>query len=239
MRDSILDGLQRYVTLVTLPLMLKIRDLTKTYSTGPDHSSILNGLDLDVARGEFVVILGRSGSGKSTLLNLVGAMDVPTSGSIDINGTALTRLDERARTLFRRRELGFVFQHYNLVPTLTVRENLLLPLELNGLPVTEELDALLENLGLADKDTRYADELSGGEQQRVAIARALIHNPSLIIADEPTGNLDSDTSRVVIELLEHGVRRAGKTLIMATHSIETLRHADRLLKLDHGRLVPH
>ena len=181
----------------------------------------------------------KSGSGKSTLLNLISAIDTPSSGEIIIDGQPLTRLSEHERTLFRRRNIGFIFQFFNLVPTLTVEENLLLPLELNGR--TSPADRahardLLGRVGLADRAATYPDRLSGGEQQRVAIARALVHDPLLVLADEPTGNLDSDTSAQVLDLLDTLVRQAGKTLLMVTHSTDVVGMADRVLRMREGHL---
>jgi putative ABC transport system ATP-binding protein len=195
---------------------------------------------LEVGRGEFIVLLGRSGSGKSTLLNLISGIDPPDSGSVVINGTDITALSEHGRTLFRRHHVGFIFQSYNLIPTLTVAENLLLPLELiKPLAQTDrdKVEALLNKLGLADRSDTYPDRLSGGEQQRVAIARALIHDPDLILADEPTGNLDLETGRQVLALLDTLVKKAGKTLIMATHSREVIGQADRIVSIRDKSLV--
>jgi putative ABC transport system ATP-binding protein len=207
------------------------------YGAGELRSRVLHDLDLRVAAGEFVVILGRSGSGKSTLLHLLGAMDRATAGSLTVGDTDLVALDEEARARFRRRSVGFVFQAYNLLPTLNAQENLLLPLQLNGIPDDGRSARLLERLGLQGKATRYADELSGGEQQRVAVARALVHDPLLVLADEPTGNLDEEAAGSVLDLFVELVRESGRTLIMATHSTETCARADRVLRLDHGHLV--
>jgi putative ABC transport system ATP-binding protein len=191
-------------------------------------------------RGELAVLLGKSGSGKSTLLNLVSGIDTPSGGEIWVDGQALTRMAERERTLFRRRSVGFVFQFFNLVPTLTVRENLLLPLELNGVvgaPAVATANAMLAEVGLADRGGSYPDRLSGGEQQRVAIARALVHNPPLILADEPTGNLDAETGQQVLALLDRLTCQAGKTMIMVTHSPEVIGMADRVFRIREGHLV--
>ncbi len=185
------------------------------------------------------MLLGRSGSGKSTLLNLIGGIDSPTSGEVLIDGLSLGALSEQDRTLFRRRYAGFVFQSFNLIPTLTVEENLLLPLELNGVTGRDAHDRALrqlEVLGLAARRASYPDRLSGGEQQRVAIARALVHDPVLVLADEPTGNLDLETGRSVVAALDRATRAAGKTLIMVTHSREVAGQADRVLSLSNGRL---
>ncbi len=213
------------------------RGLRKCYGEGAGMTAVLCDLDLELAAGEFAVILGRSGSGKSTLLNLLGAMDAPSGGALRVAGQDLAALDERGRSRFRRHRLGFVFQAYNLLPTLTVAENLALPLVLNARPASARVRDLMTALGLDGKGDRYPDELSGGEQQRVAIARAVIHEPPVVLADEPTGNLDADTAAQVLEVLVRLVRERGTTLVMATHSAEPLRYADRALRLDHGRLV--
>jgi putative ABC transport system ATP-binding protein len=218
--------------------LIRARGLRKSYATATSSQQVLSGIDLDIAAGEFVVVLGRSGSGKSTLLNLLGAMDRPTEGQLTIGGQRVARLDEAGRTLFRRRHVGFVFQAFNLIPTLTVSENLRLPLELNGLDADadDRIAGYLERLGLADKTDRYPEQLSGGEQQRVAVARALVHEPSLLVADEPTGNLDLETGREVLALLDRMTREAGKTLVMATHSPEVIGIADRVLTIRDGRI---
>lgn len=217
--------------------LLAARDLCMDYGAAELRRRVLANLDLSVSAGEFVVILGRSGSGKSTLLHLLGAMEQASSGSLRVGDTALDALDEEGRAAFRRRSVGFVFQAYNLLPTLTVMENLRLPLALNDIADGGRCQRLLERLGLQDKADRYADRLSGGEQQRVAIARALIHDPLLVLADEPTGNLDEDAARSVLELFVELVRDRRQTLIMATHHAESRAYADRVLRLDHGRLV--
>ncbi len=217
--------------------LVTITHLSKSFEEGGKERTVLHEVDLEIGRAEFVVLLGKSGSGKSTLLNLLGGIDTPTTGSIQIAGIDLTALNEHDRTLFRRKHIGFIFQFYNLLPTLTVEENILLPLELNGR--TDKASRayaydLLEQVGLADRRASYPDRLSGGEQQRIAIARALVHDPLLILADEPTGNLDADTGRIVIELLDRLTRQAGKNLIMATHSADVIAYADRVLRIDDG-----
>lgn len=217
--------------------LIRARALAKSYRQAGREQSVLAGVDLDIAAGEFVVVLGRSGSGKSTLLNLLGAMDSPTGGELSVAGRRIDRLDERGRTLFRRRHVGFVFQAFNLIPTLTVAENLRLPLALNQLDEDRErIEAELEALGLGGKADRFPDQLSGGEQQRVAVARALVHAPALVIADEPTGNLDLDTGRQVLGLLDRMTRAAGRTLVMATHSREVIGIADRVLTIHEGHI---
>ena len=219
--------------------LLQVKNLTKTYREGTRTRTVLAGLDAEVGRGAFVVLLGRSGSGKSTLLNLISGIDLPTAGEVRIDGTDLTRLSEQERTLFRRRHIGFIFQSFNLIPTLTVGENILLPLELNGRSGTAEQEhalAYLEEVGLADRADSFPDRLSGGEQQRVAIARALAHDPLLILADEPTGNLDYKTGRLVLELFDRLVHRTGRTMLMVTHDRDLVDRADRVLRLQEGRL---
>jgi putative ABC transport system ATP-binding protein len=199
----------------------------------------LQGLDLDVHRGECIALLGRSGSGKSTLLNLISGIDLPSGGEIHIDGADLTRMNERERTLFRRRQIGFIYQFYNLIPTLTVEENLCLPMELNNRDrraARRRVAHLLEQVDLAERRTTYPDQLSGGEQQRIAIARALAHEPLLVLADEPTGNLDAETGQRVLQILDALVRTGHKTLILVTHSRQVTEIADRVLTLEKGRI---
>jgi putative ABC transport system ATP-binding protein len=219
---------------------IELRQVSKTYDAAGRGPPVLDGVDIRIAQGEFVVLVGRSGSGKSTLLNLIGAIDVPTAGEIFIDGVELGALDEQGRALVRRRELGFVFQFFNLIPTLTVAENLLLPLELNGrtgAAASARVNGLLAEVGLADRADRFPEELSGGEQQRVAIARAIVHEPRIVLADEPTGNLDLETAHEVIGLLDRLCRDAGLTLVMATHSREVIGLADRVLTIRAGRVI--
>ena len=221
--------------------LVELAGVTKTYREGDRDQTVLRDVDATVARGELVVVVGRSGSGKSTLLNLIGGIDQPTAGEIVVDGVPLTGVSEEARTRFRRGRIGFVFQFFNLIPTLTVAENLLLPLELNGRTgVAARRTALqrLEEVGLADRAAAFPERLSGGEQQRVAVARALVHDPLLVLADEPTGNLDLETGRQVLELLDRLTRQAKKTMVMATHSREVVGLADRVLVIRDGRLVP-
>ncbi|HEU5086862.1 MAG TPA: ABC transporter ATP-binding protein [Roseiflexaceae bacterium] len=220
--------------------MIELEHVSKAYQEAGRERFVLQDASASFAPGEFTVLIGRSGSGKSTLLNLVSGIDIPTSGRIRVAGQEITGMTERDRTLFRRRQIGFIFQFFNLVPTLTVLENLLLPLELNGradAAARRHALELLAQVGLADRRDTYPDRLSGGEQQRIAVARALVHDPALVLADEPTGNLDLDTGRQVLGLLDALTRRAGKNLLMVTHSPEVVGLADRVLRIVDARLV--
>ena len=224
---------------MTPPLLVRIRQLRKTFLEGDKVRLIFERLNLDIHRGECVALLGRSGSGKSTLLNLIGGIDRPDGGEIWVDGQAITTLSELDRTLFRRRRVGFVFQFFNLIPTLTVEENLLLPLELNGLSQSEHCRQalqLLERVGLGTRRRSFPERLSGGEQQRLAVIRALVHRPLLLLADEPTGNLDAETGNRVLELLLELHSQAGTTVLMVTHSREIAAQADRVLFLDAGQV---
>ena len=220
--------------------MIKIRSVTRRFQEADQFHDVLRGVDATIAAGEVVALLGRSGSGKSTLLNLISGIDHPDSGTIHIDGVELHRANERERTLFRRHRIGFVFQFFNLIPTLTVLENLQLPLELIGVSTAESTKRarqMLSRVGLGSRGDSYPDKLSGGEQQRVSIARALIHEPSLILADEPTGNLDQETGLAILDLLDELVRDANKTMILVTHSREVARRADRMVAMREGKLV--
>ena len=218
--------------------ILEVRGLTKTYGEGEAKVQALRGIDLSVARGEFVAVVGPSGSGKSTFLNLAGGLDVPDSGEVIVDGRNLQQLSELELTIFRRRKIGFVFQQYNLIPMLDARENILLPLRLDGRQGDEEyLQELVHLLGLEEKMKALPGQLSGGQQQRVAIARALAAKPSLILADEPTGNLDSRTSQDVTGLLRVTGERFSQTIVMITHNEEIAQSADRILRIEDGRLV--
>ncbi|HEX4955719.1 MAG TPA: ABC transporter ATP-binding protein [Thermoanaerobaculia bacterium] len=220
--------------------LLRFHQVCRRFREGDRERIVLDEVSATVAAGELAVLVGRSGSGKSTLLHLAGGLDLPDAGSVVVAGQDLPRLDEEGRSLFRRRHVGFVFQFFNLIPTLTVEENLLLPLELAGRMSGGEIAAaldLLAEVGLADRRGSFPDRLSGGEQQRVAVARALAHDPLLVLADEPTGNLDLDTGLEVLELLDRLTRKAGKTLLMVTHSPEVVGLADRVFHLAEGRLV--
>ncbi len=226
------------------PVVVQIRDMTKTYTEGGVARTILDSVNLDVHEGEFFVLLGKSGSGKSTLLNLVSGIDLVDSGRIVIHDTDITHLNDRQMTLFRRDYIGFVFQFFNLIPTLTVLENIMLPLELSGQYdlARKRGKMLLERVGLADRAATYPDRISGGEQQRVAIARALVSDPALVLADEPTGNLDEETGERVLDLLLEITRSSGKTLMMATHNPEIVPLADVICRIHEGKLVvsqPH
>jgi len=219
--------------------LIRLVGLTKSYTEGRTERTVLRGAHASIARGELTVVLGRSGSGKSTLLNLLSGIDLPTAGEVWVAGRNLGSLTERERTLFRRRSIGFVFQFFNLIPTLTVEENLLLPLELAGrvdAAARERAQDLLDRVGLADRLGSFPDRLSGGEQQRVAVARALAHDPDLVLADEPTGNLDLDTGLEVLRLLDELVRNRGKTMVMVTHAREVVGIADRVFTIADGHL---
>jgi putative ABC transport system ATP-binding protein len=219
---------------------VRLENLSKRYKEGGRNRSVLQDVNAEFAPGESVAILGKSGSGKSTLLNLISGIDLVDGGSIWVDGQSLTDFDERQRTLYRRQNIGFVFQFFNLIPTLTVWENVVLPLELAGVPngeIEHRAESLLEAVGLLDRRETFPDRLSGGEQQRVAIARALVHDPLLVLADEPTGNLDEETGRQVMSLLDRLTRQKGKNLILVTHSAEAAAYADRVLTLRDGTLV--
>jgi putative ABC transport system ATP-binding protein len=216
---------------------VRLRAISKAYDDGATRHEVLTAIDLDVAAGELVALLGPSGSGKSTLLNIIAGLDAPDSGSVEVSGQNLGGMSERGRTLLRRRNIGFVFQFFNLIPTLTVLENVLLPLELTGRRDPQAARALLERVGLADRARAFPEELSGGEQQRIAIARALAHQPRLLLADEPTGNLDSATGGRVLDLLTGLVREQGAAMVIATHSREVVERAHRVLTLHDGTIV--
>jgi len=224
---------------MTAPV-LSLRDVTKTIDTGTHRVEILKGISFDIAKGEFVAVMGASGSGKSTLLGLIAGLDTPTSGSIRIEGDEISRLGEDELAVLRGRKIGFVFQSYQLIPTLTAEENVLLPAELAG----EDLAAaqqrareLLRTVGLEERLDHYPVQLSGGEQQRVALARAFIRKPPLLLADEPTGNLDSVNGRHVLELLLSLNRREGATLVLVTHDRELASHATRIITLRDGQIL--
>jgi putative ABC transport system ATP-binding protein len=218
---------------------IELRDLSRAYATRGRSRAVLNGISATIHHGEFLVLVGRSGSGKSTLLNLIGGLDKPTSGDVCIDGQSLSSLTEDGLSRLRRHKVGYVFQFFNLVPTLTVAENLLLPLDLIGVEGREarqRVEEWLAAVGLEGRGEDYPDELSGGQQQRVALARALIHRPGLLLADEPTGNLDLATAKEVLGILDDLCRRTGTTLLMATHSPEVIGMADRVLTIRDGGL---
>jgi putative ABC transport system ATP-binding protein len=221
--------------------IVRLDRVSKDYREGEDLRHVLRETSAEFAEGQVVAIRGRSGSGKSTLLNLVAGIDVPTAGEVWVAGTCLSRLSPGARTLFRRDHLGFVFQFFNLIPTLTVLENVQLPAELGGRTPEDaaaRAHALLGEVGLEGRERTFPDRLSGGEQQRVAIARALVQDPRLLLADEPTGNLDDATGRQVMGLLDRVTRRAGRSLVLVTHSPQVAEMADRVLTIEEGHVVP-
>lgn len=218
--------------------ILKATDLTKLYGSGENTIHALNSVSLSIQKGEFAAIVGTSGSGKSTLLHMLGGLDRPTAGSVTVDGKDIFSLKEEALTIFRRRKIGFVFQAYNLVPVLNVYENIVLPLELDGRkPDSAFIDEIVQTLGLKDRLTALPSQLSGGQQQRVAIARALAPAPAIILADEPTGNLDSSTSQDVLSLLKVSSRKFAQTIVMITHNEEIAQLADRIIRIEDGRIV--
>jgi putative ABC transport system ATP-binding protein len=219
---------------------LRFHNLTKSYYEGDVQRVVLQNAHAEFQPGEITAILGKRGSGKSTLLNLISGIDEPDSGQIWMDGQEVSALSERERTFFRRARIGFVFQFYNLIPTLTVRENVSLPLELNRVPrplARQKVQDLLEAVGLLDRSGTFPEKLSGGEQQRVTLARALVHDPLLILADEPTGNLDEENGAQVMSLLARLTREQKRTLLIVTHSREAASQADRILRLSRGQLL--
>jgi putative ABC transport system ATP-binding protein len=234
----LLSSMQNTIRLMTA--FLRFHDLTKSYYEGDLRRPVLQNAHAEFQSGEITAILGRSGSGKSTLLNLISGIDDPDSGQIWIDGRELTALPERDLTLFRRARIGFLFQFFNLIPTLTVGENVSVPLELNRVPrpqAFQKAQAMLDSVGLVDRWNTFPERLSGGEQQRVALARALVHDPLLVLADEPTGNLDEETGAQVMSMLARLTREQNRTLLIVTHSQEAASHADRILRLSHGQLL--
>ncbi len=217
--------------------ILQTIDLKKYYGAEPNITKALDGVTLSIEQGEFVAIVGTSGSGKSTLLNMMGGLDVPTLGSVKVKGKELARLNDEQLTLFRRRNIGFIFQNYNLVPVLNVYENIVLPVELDGDTVDRKfMDEVVHLLALEDKLNHMPSNLSGGQQQRVAIARALVSKPAIVLADEPTGNLDSRTSSDVLGLLKVTSDKFHQTLVMITHNNEIAQLADRIIRIEDGRI---
>ena len=219
-------------------IVLQTRGLEKVYGTGEARVRALDGVDLDVEQGEFVAVVGTSGSGKSTLLHMLGGLDRPTAGTVTVDGRDIFALSDEALTVFRRRKIGFVFQAYNLVPVLSVWENIVLPVQLDGRrPDKAYLAQVVEALGLAEKLDRLPGQLSGGQQQRVAIARALAAQPAILLAAEPTGNPDSKTSQDVLSLMKVTGRRFSQTMVMITHNEEIAQLADRIVRIEDGRIV--
>ena len=217
--------------------ILQTTDLKKYYGTEPNITKALDGVTLSIEQGEFVAIVGTSGSGKSTLLNMMGGLDVPTSGSVQIKGKELAKMNDEQLTIFRRRSIGFIFQNYNLVPVLNVYENIVLPVELDGDTVDKKfMNEVVRLLALEDKLNNMPNNLSGGQQQRVAIARALVSKPAIVLADEPTGNLDSRTSSDVLGLLKVTSNQFHQTLVMITHNNEIAQLADRIIRIEDGRI---
>ena len=218
--------------------ILKAENLVKIYGQGENEVKALNNVSLEIEEGEFVSIVGSSGSGKSTLLNMLGGLDRLTSGDIYINNKKLGDMKDEELTIFRRRNIGFVFQNYNLVPILNVYENIVLPIELDGMKIDEEyIDSIINTLGLDQKLTNMPNNLSGGQQQRVAIARAIATKPAIILADEPTGNLDSKTSMDVIGLLKMTSQKFNQTIVMITHNEEIAQLADRIIRIEDGKIA--
>lgn len=219
--------------------VVRLENITKSFTEGQNSRKVIDNLSFDIKKGEILVLYGRSGSGKSSLLNLIAGLDNPDSGKIFINGTDITGLNETDKTVFRRKHIGFVFQFFNLIPTLTVFENLLLPLELNKTLSAEKKEqalSLLEETGLHNRKNSFPDVLSGGEQQRIAVLRALLTDPDILLADEPTGNLDFRTAKIVIDMIDRLVLGKKKTLIMATHSRELTGIATRIFSFRDGKL---
>lgn len=221
-------------------VILETKDLKKYYGSGDTQVKALDGVNLAVEQGEFVAIVGTSGSGKSTLLHMLGGLDRPTSGSVTVDSRDIFSLKDEALTIFRRRKIGFVFQNYNLVPVLNVYENIVLPVQLDGkVPDAAYIDSIIETLGLESKLKNLPNNLSGGQQQRVAIARALASKPAIILADEPTGNLDSKTSQDVLGLLKVTSQKYAQTIVMITHNEEIAQLADRIIRIEDGKIVEH
>ena len=217
--------------------ILQTTNLKKIYGTKPNITKALDGVTLSIEQGEFVAIVGTSGSGKSTLLNMMGGLDVPTSGSVKVKDNELAELNDEQLTIFRRRNIGFIFQNYNLVPVLNVYENIVLPVELDGDIVDKKfMDEVVRLLVLGDKLNSMPNNLSGGQQQRVAIARALVSKPAIVLADEPTGNLDSKTSQDVLSLLKVTSMKFHQTVVMITHNDEIAQLADRIIRIEDGRI---
>lgn len=223
---------------MTDEIILKAENLVKTYGSGDTAVNALNGVSLEVKKGEFVAVVGQSGSGKSTLLHLLGAMDYPTSGSLTVDGQDVFALKGEALAEYRRRKVGFVFQFFNLLPVMTAKENIMIPLSLDGKTADKEyLNELAEAMGISERLDHYPHQLSGGQQQRVAIARAMITRPSVILADEPTGNLDSASGKEILALLKNTVHKYEQTLILITHDNSIAAEADRIITIKDGKIV--
>ena len=221
-------------------MLLSASNITKEYYEGSSKRLVLDNVSLEAGIGEFVLVTGRSGSGKSTLLNLISGIDTPNTGSVNIDNTNITKLSETNRTIFRRENIGFIFQFFNLIPTLTVKENLILPLDLLGYTrnsKNDEARLLLKKIGLSDREDSYPDRMSGGDQQRVAIARAIIHSPKIVLADEPTGNLDARTGKEILELFNTLTKERNMTVIMVTHSSEAELYTNKILDLHDFHLI--
>lgn len=218
--------------------ILKTENLVKIYGQGPNQIKALDNVSIEINQGEFIAIIGTSGSGKSTLLNMLGGLDKPTSGETIISNKTISELNDEELTIFRRRNIGFIFQNYNLVPILNVYENIVLPIELDGGKIdTNYVDSIINTLGLSEKLSNMPNNLSGGQQQRVAIARALATKPAIILADEPTGNLDSKTSMDVIGLLKVTSREFNQTMVIITHNEEIAQLSDRIIRIEDGKVV--
>ena len=218
--------------------ILKCERVKKVYGSGSNQTVALDGIDLSVSKGEFVAIIGASGSGKSTLLHILGSVDLPTDGSVIIDGTDISKLNQTQAAVFRRRKVGLVYQFYNLIPTLTVRKNILMPLALDKKkPNQEYFEKIVSSLGIADRLESLPNQLSGGQQQRVAIARSLIYRPALLLADEPTGNLDQKNSKEVIDMMKLSNRNLDQTILLITHDEKIALEADRIITIEDGRII--
>lgn len=218
--------------------ILKVENLTKTYGNGEEKINAVDHISFTVEKGEFVAIVGASGSGKSTLLHLLGGVDRPTSGKVYMDGEDIYKLNDDNLAIFRRRQIGIIYQFYNLIPILNVKENIMLPCDLDGVNVPEKrLNEVLEILNLKNRSNHLPNELSGGQQQRVSIGRAIINNPAIVLADEPTGNLDSKASEEIVSLLKMSNKKFKQTIIMITHDIEIAKAADRIITIDDGKII--